>query len=137
MKIQRYIKITLTLLLITTFSANAQVYTENEFSAWDADNNEYIDDNEFNTVFEENEWYDEWDADRDGLLSEEEWNDGLVTNYPAYTPDDYGTYADWDLNDNDVVEEDEWQGYTFDMWDEDDDGYITAEEYDAIYDDDM
>ena len=67
--------------------------------------------------FGNDDWFNEWDADRNQMLSEDEFNRGA-----------YGT---WDANDDNVLDENEYYGGLFDAWDADQSGYVEEAEYDT------
>lgn len=86
------------------------------FAEWDADQNRYLDENEWttwdadqdrsawNTDGEDGLSADEfgvvtvtvWDRDDDDLVSEDEWNEGTERWFGDDV--DYGAWADWDLD---------------------------------------
>jgi len=138
MKYLTYIVTTSILPLFIVFGVQAQVeQVENDFATWDADDNEYVDDQELSDAFDQNEYYLNWDSDSDGTLTEEEWRSGVDTYYPEYTEDDYGTFNAWDRNNDATLDNDEWMEGTFELWDEDQDGLINVDEYSTVYNDDL
>jgi hypothetical protein len=83
--------------------AAAPAMAQEAFGDWDGNGNGVIDSNEFATGFGDNGVYDGWDANSDGSLSEDEFNDGV-----------FGAY---DRNDNDTLEEPEFGDYGDDAGD--------------------
>lgn len=107
----------------------------NLYGEWDADDDDFLDENEFTMSF-----YDSWDLDNDGMLEETDWNMAVA---------DFGLVgADWDAWDVDadgILDEDEFRtGFLtydyYDAWDADNDGMIMDREYAdgvfGIWDDD-
>lgn len=72
------------------------------YSEWDANDDDMLDEQEFNTGFEESGLYDEWDVNDDGYLDEDEFGDGL--------------YDSWDEDDSGYLEEDEAEEVGFWDW---------------------
>ena len=109
----------------------------NEWGDWDANEDNFWDENEFETVSNDAGLYEGWDANNDGLYDENELNEGF-----------YGMY---DENDDDLWSEDEFNTWNtawggeyedeWDAWDTNDDGYLDTDEYEAgigeagLYDD--
>lgn len=83
------------------------------FEDWDADNDNMLSQNEFG--FGETEWFDTWDVNDDQMLNEDEYYGG--------------TYETWDTNDDSLLDEDEYYGGLYNAWDTDDSGYIEETEY--------
>ena len=94
--------------------ANAEL-TEDEFGTgfrtgtwwndWDLDDDTYLSEEEYNSAFANEAWYDAgfyntWDADGDGSLSQDEWEAGL--------------FGEWDANDDTFLAEDEYDTGLFD-----------------------
>lgn len=76
-----------------------------DFGAWDANRDSMLDQNEFRTGFNDGDWFGDWDGNRDNRLSNEEF-DMQAKN--------------WGFDSDDGV---------FDVWDADDDGFLTNNEY--------
>lgn len=126
-----------------------QTYTDS-YSQWDQNQDGQLDDREF---YETN--FNRMDADRDGTLSNNEWNDGYddiygeylrTSDYEQFDENDDGMvsseefytgmsesdfYTSYDTNMNGRVDQDELNQGVFDNWDEDRDGTIDRNEYDA------
>lgn len=66
--------------------------------------------------------YGAMDADSDGQISKSEFND-----YYRQVK----IFAGWDANGDDRISEQEFGGALFDYYDENDDGFVVAEEWDA------
>lgn len=96
------------------------------YETWDADGNELVDGNEFNTTFADAGYYSAWDTDADGIIDETEWDAGVATYYPVYNGDDY---TRWDLDGNEALDEDEFTVGTYPLWDTNGDGNIEVVEY--------
>lgn len=61
----------------------------------DANNDGFLDANEFRTGFDRLSYYDRWDADRDGLLAQNEFNTGM---YDVWDADSDGVLAQNEFN---------------------------------------
>lgn len=70
---------------------------ENDFDAWDVNDDNFIDDNEWNTGFGESNWFSTYDGDADGTITDVEWNEGF--------------FNEWDLNDDGMLDENEYNSY--------------------------
>ena len=115
---------------------------QNNFDAWDADEDGSLSEEEFyNTTFGNT------DADDDDGITEEEWNAGYAGMYGGYVEE--GDFSTFDADGDGVLNSDEWnQGFTETEWygtyDADDDSLVTDTEWDAglfgdwdVNDDDM
>lgn len=71
--------------------------------------------------------YDTWDADNDGILSQEEFNEGIAET---------GVYSDWDTDATAGLNEEEFYGGAYNVVDQDDDGVLAEQEYGEYQDDD-
>ena len=125
------------------------------FDRWDVNNDEYLDETEFRTIYSEGAFYDDWDADDDGLLSDNELNEGIFNTYDADNDGilnneeydawntawggDYDYYDAWDVNNDDVLDYDEYyagigEAGVYNDWDVDNDGLFSEDEvYDGLY----
>lgn len=92
-------------------------YDKNTDQRWDRD--------EFNTSMGESGMYGEWDADRDGFLNENEYNEGTK----SWQNESARTFSDWDMDRNGNLNEDEFNEGTFGTWDTDRDGMLSSDEY--------
>lgn len=72
------------------------------------------------------DWHEEWDADGDGALSEEEFNTGF---------DSVGTYDEWDADDDGMLSEEEYNAGVFGGYDDDESGVIEEPELGDVGDD--
>ncbi|NJY63703.1 hypothetical protein HC174_13210 [Salinimicrobium sp. CDJ15-81-2] len=121
---------------------------QNNFTEWDADGDGSLSSEEFyNTGFSNS------DADDDDGISEEEWNTGFAGMFGNWSEDDFATYdadADGSLSNDEWnnafaesqwfetydadadtwVTEDEWNTGLFGDWDADDNDLIDEAEYD-------
>lgn len=71
------------------------------------------------------QYIDEWDANDDGVLSEEEWGTGFT---------EAGLFSEWDEDESGTIGDDEFATGLFGWFDDDDDGELTAEEWDEGFD---
>lgn len=98
------------------------------YEDWDRDDDNFIDENEFETAFTETNYYQGWDEDDDDLLDENELYEG--------------TFDALDTDNDNYLDEDEWNtmnkyftdaGYNleddFEAWDDDDDELVAMDEY--------
>lgn len=69
--------------------------------------------------------FEEWDADEDGVLSEEEWSTGFT---------DADLFNDWDADDSGAINSDEFGEGLFWRFDDDGDGVLTQAEWDEGFD---
>lgn len=75
------------------------------------------------------EWgadWDEWDANDDDQIGENEWNDGFG---------DTGVFNTWDSDSDGMLSDDEYMNGTFDYYDQDDNGYLDESEYGSYWED--
>lgn len=84
--------------------AAAPAVAQENYDDWDSDGSETLEMEEFNTGFSENGIFDDWDMDDDGLLSEDEFGEGVYNGY--------------DANDDGVLDEPEFGDYGDDLGDE-------------------
>lgn len=68
----------------------------------------------------------EWDADGSGDLSYEEWDAGF---------NDEGLVSDWDANSDNTISEDEYGEGFYNAYDDNSDGILDNEEFEAFQDD--
>lgn len=124
---------------------------EEDWTTWDSDDDNYLNDNEFYTTY-----YSWIDTDNDNRIDQNEWNVGYNNLYGDYgTVEDFGEYdlnddgflddnewfegwgdsnwfSDYDLNDDELVDNDEWDEGLFGLWDEDDDDSWNEQEYNTF-----
>lgn len=125
----------------TTFASNDyyeewdenddELLDENEFygsyfDTWDINDDEALDEDEWTSAsrdfgLEGQNWAD-WDANTDNALDENEFRTGITNN---------NYYGDWDADGDKMLNEREYTDGIFDLWDDDDDGAITNDEYTA------
>jgi hypothetical protein len=89
--------------LVVLMGLATPVLADELFGDWDLNKDTGIDNSEFGTGFGKNGVYDNWDADHDGQLSRDEFNEGLFTGY--------------DRNRNGRIEEPEFGDYGDDIGD--------------------
>mgnify|MGYP005749784189 CR=1 FL=1 len=119
------------------------------FAGWDTNDDNLLDENEFYISY-----FDTWDVNDDSMLDEEEWNNAVLHyNMEGQAMTDWDKnkdmkldesefragmaknnyYRDWDRNKDNMLDENEYTEGVFMLWDVDDDGYITEEEYNTRY----
>lgn len=130
---------------VTNTDADAfNQYDRNTDRMWDRD--------EFNANLNESRMFNNWDADRDGSINENEYNQGTsnwqgqntgtqgtttgttgtTTNTTATTGttnNNVGKFSDWDTNRDGKLDQDEFSQGTFNTWDTDRNGNVSTEEY--------
>jgi len=74
-----------------------------EVADWDTNNDGVLDSNEFYVVN-----YRIWDADHDGMISMEEWNNGIDSYIPSENRDAIGNFNKLDTNNNDSLDINEY-----------------------------
>lgn len=67
------------------------------WSDWDTTGDGILDENEFGTGFANNNWFGGWDADRNSMLEEREYTDGL--------------FGQWDRNRDSMLDANEYGAY--------------------------
>lgn len=68
---------------------------------------------------QDGDWWSDWDADGDGAIAEEEWNEGFGENE---------AFSTWDEDEDGALSEDEFNAGVFDNYDEDDSGVLEEPE---------
>ena len=68
----------------------------------------------------------EWDGDGDGVLNQEEFNEGFG---------EVGAFGEWDEDGDGALSEDEYNAGVFDSYDDDDSGAIEEPEFGDVGDD--
>lgn len=99
----------------------------NNFTAWDADDDGFLSEEEFYTTTFANT-----DADDDDFISEDEWNAGATGMFGNYVGDD--DFATWDADEDGSLDANEWNtGFAdtemFTTYDADATGTITETEW--------
>lgn len=82
-------------------------WADNDFSTFDEDKNGKLSWDEWNKIFEDSEWFEDYDADLDNLVTNIELNEGF--------------FRDWDLNNDSKIDENEFNNYQpyvsyWEMW---------------------
>lgn len=72
-------------------------WAEDNFPNYDKDGNEFLDYEEWQEIFEESGWFENYDTNSNNLLTEEELNKGY--------------FSDWDLNNDGIIDNDEFNHY--------------------------
>lgn len=70
---------------------------EEDFASFDADEDGFLNSEEWNEVFANSEWFSDFDKNEDNQIAEEEWNAGV--------------FDKWDKNDDDQWDEREYADY--------------------------
>lgn len=100
---------------------------QNNFEEWDADGDGLDSEEFYNTTFANT------DADDDDSISAEEWDAGFAAMFGGWIDDDFDTFDD---NADDVLSLDEWNiafadSEWFDTYDENADTLVSEDEWDA------
>ena len=96
---------------------------DNDYTEWDADRNNMIDQDEWGSVYSEGDTWNSWDGNRDGYIDNTEWDEGFGDS------PNRGVYNNYDLDGDNRLDENEFRSGLFDTWDADRDGYLSEEEY--------
>lgn len=108
-----------------------------EMGEWDTDGTAGISSEEFRTGFDGMGVYDRWDADKNGQLTEDEFNAGIgdERREAFNTRFTEGAYGEWDGDDNGYLTEDEFGEGVYGGYDDDDDDVIEEPEFGDAGDD--
>lgn len=101
-----------------------------EFDFWDTNGDGYISTEEFASKWNGMDYYADWDENDDNLLDRQEWQTRLDEYYYDWDNDQLSAFNDWDQDGNDILTPAELGRGTFSYWDENQDGKVSAEEYD-------
>lgn len=104
--------------------------TDPEFLRLDADESNSLDREEYLEDFYRQGYFNLWDRDGDGRISQQEWQKGLDDYYSAYAYQDT-EFDDWNLNGDDFIDEEELANGVFTIYDTDGDGEIEKAEYEV------
>lgn len=86
--------------LATAMAASAPAFAEmGDFDAWDKDNTGVVTMGEWDTGFDNDAMFTNWDSDKDGKLSDDEYGEGLFNAYDAdssgdWNEDEYNAFRD-------------------------------------------
>lgn len=130
-------KITLSgiLFICITLAVSCSSQREAGYTTWDADRNNRVDRQEFETAFRDRDTYGDWDKNDDRRLDRDEWETGFNVYSSSYPYDEEGAFDEWDTERDDYIDENEFLGGTFDFLDDNDDDYIEESEYNNWNDD--
>lgn len=113
-------------------AGTAAVGQRGDFAAWDTNSDGMLDNNEFRTRFNDGGWYGDWDGDRNGTLSKEEF--GTVNTAWGDAPegvDTNGLFDTWDADEDGLVGNDEAATGAFSAWDRDRNNRVDTNEFNA------
>ncbi|WP_417427048.1 hypothetical protein [Hoeflea sp.] len=103
---------------------------------WNTDNEAGISSDEFRTGLEDTGAFENWDANDDKMLSQDELNEGLGENNTAFgTRFGEGYYDSWDANDDENIGEDEFYDGVYSSYDADSNKVIEEPEFGDVGDD--
>ncbi|WP_421684086.1 hypothetical protein HKW98_06630 [Stutzerimonas urumqiensis] len=94
--------------LAATMAISAPVMAEAEFDEWDADNSGVLNFSEWDAGFNDENLMTGWDSDKDGMLSNDEYSQGIYNSYDAdgsgdWNEEEYNGFAD-DSGDGGVLD---------------------------------
>lgn len=82
--------------LASVMGISAPAFAEvGDYDVWDKDNSGAVTFGEWDTGFDDENLLTSWDSDKDGLLSDEEYGEGL---YESYDADDSGDWNEEEYN---------------------------------------
>lgn len=134
MKMRKTIPTTLVFFLILGWFLSGCDTGENaqyDFSDWDQDGNEMLDENEFYRAYAGTKYHNQWDANEDKYIDEEEWGSGVANYWVAYDIGEYGAFSSWDPDVHGRLSEHQFRERIFEFYDKDEDGFLSKEEYQA------
>ncbi len=112
---------------------------------WDANADAAVDQQEWNTGWDQAGTFGTLDVNGDGTIDENEFNTGLVANETAGTGADGGegfsqrfgatAFSDWDQNQDQMLDENELRAGVFSGYDEDQDTRLDEQEFGAFGED--
>lgn len=111
---------------------DAAVAERSNFGAWDTNADGMLDNNEFRTRFNDGAWYGDWDGDRNGTVSKEEF--GTVNTAWGDAPegvDTNGVFDTWDADKDGMIRNEEAATGAFTAWDRDRNNTIDNNEFNA------
>lgn len=114
-------------LLALGLGATAPAFAQSMFDDWDVNRDGMLDSNEFRTGFNNGDWFGDWDRDRDRRLSRDEFG---VEAANWCLDDDDGVFNLWDGDDDGFLTSDEFADGAFGQWDRNRDSLLSDDEYD-------
>lgn len=118
---------TLLCFALTGFFVSCEV--EREYEDWDADGNELLDENEFATAYAEEGIFTDWDGNADGYLDADEWGEG-ADEYDL----DEEAYSMFDVNMDNQIDDNEFRNGLYTVLDGDGDGGLSEDEWEEFDD---
>lgn len=70
---------------------------EEDWEIFDEDDDDFLNIEEWGKAFGDGGWFDDYDANKDGFIDDDEWNDGF--------------FDDWDFNNDDMIDRKEYAAY--------------------------
>ena len=96
------------------------------FGVWDANDDGFLDTNEFGANWAGTGTLGVWDANDDGFLDENEWGVGVGNN-----TGEFGLFDDWDIDNDNRLAVNEFGPGSFGVFDDNRDGLIDDNEWGA------
>ena len=107
-----------------------------ELSEWDQNADSSLDQQEFQTGFDESGAFGGWDANDDDMLSQDEFDAGIGENNEEFqTRFGNDAFSEWDANEDDSLSNDEFNEGVYSSYDEDESGTIEESEFSNLGDD--
>ncbi len=105
-------------------------YDTADWAAWDEDEDEHLNEDEFRNVYGESGYFEQWDTNQDSQVDESEW-DVAMNGFmgPDYKEGQYGSFNDWDANADGVLDDRELGDGVFAYYDTNQDSYLVEQEY--------
>lgn len=116
-------------------ACNTGANGEYEFSDWDQDGNELLEEEEFYRAYAGTKYFNQWDANQDAFVDEEEWGSGVANYWVAYDIGEFGAFSSLDPDIHGKVSEERFRERILEFYDKDGDGFLNREEYQAWYSD--
>jgi hypothetical protein len=124
----------LLLLCVSLTACNDQGRSEFKYADWDTDQNEIIDNREFDNVFNESPYFDQWNQNDDQYISRSEFYEGYVRMLNRETEGELGP-DNWDAVFNSYFGGLDFPREYFEEWDEDGNDRLGDEEIRAALND--
>lgn len=109
--------------LLLSFLFTGLLSCDRGYDDWDANDNDALEENEFHEGFPQTNYYDGWDENDDNLIDQNEFYDGTYSTLDVDN-DNFLSSSEWELlgdSENDYGE--------FSLWDTDNDALIDYNEY--------
>lgn len=133
MKRKLFFKSILTILIFGLFSCGQDGEGAKLYKAFNKDQNNYLNDEEFFNAIAELDYFKKWNRDDNRSLSEEEWYKGINDFLGGYQISAVEEFGEWDLNGNKEISMEEFSEGLFEVADTDLNSQISKKEFTALY----